>query len=666
MIKYEWMEALILIGEESNSRKVIDFVEKEELPLLVVDSQDKNLLLTLAKVDVLKDLLWENLPCGLILADKDRNIIYINNFAKIVFPEADKIDSILLLTPEEREDMDSTFEKSNIWRKKAILKKHNREYHLVYSLLQLKEEEKILGFMCIVEDISSLEEAYKAKELNFLSLTHEFKTPLACIKGASELLLKGNSFKNQEIKLLQIIYSNSERLHKLITSLLQFARVKYKGLELSRQLHDFSSILNNVLKDMNILFKQWNIEVEVEIPPPIPFIYVDATYIEEVINNLLLNSIEALKMQDEPRYIKIEANKKEEYLEVTVDDNGIGVPEGKEESIFADFVKIPETKRGAGLGLSIARAIIREHGGELYLDHKKGRGARFKFTLPLEVKLEKPYPKGEIEVIEAPVGEKRQLLRSILIIDEDKDFLEVQKRNLISYGYSVTTAEGVKGLEYAENLYDLILLEVHMQTIDGYSLLRKLREKPALKRIPIIIVSTKEARIAYQEEDLKSLGVISYLEKPISQEGLIAALDKANQYLLFLRAKEKILLILDYLSLPIKNWIKEIGYHAVWIPSLELFPSITPLFPFTLCIIEWEAVSNLPKREEYLDILKNIPKLIISSSQKAFPYINQVFPKKTKKLSFPMKKERFFTELNYFLETQATAERLEEFFKTFS
>jgi CheY-like chemotaxis protein len=252
------------------------------------------------------------------------------------------------------------------------------------------------------------------------------------------------------------------------------------------------------------------------------------------------------------------------------------------------------------------------------------------------------------------------------MIDEDKDFLEVQKRNLISYGYSVTTAEGAKGLEYAQNLYDLILLEVHMQNINGYSLLRKLREEPTLKRIPIIIVSAKEKKIAYQEEDLESLGIISYLEKPVSQERLREALDKANQYLLFLRAKEKILLILDYLSLPIKNWIKEIGYRAVWISSLELLPSIKSLFPFTLCIIEWETISNLLKKEEYLDILKTIPKLIISSSERTSSYINRIFPKKTKGLSFPIKKERFFAELNYFLETQATAERLEEFFKTFS
>ncbi len=214
-------------------------------------------------------------------------------------------------------------------------------------------------------------------------ISHDLRTPLASIVGASSSLLYGESKLDAatRIELSRTIYDEARRMTSLANNILEMARLDAGTFKLNAQWVPIEEVVGSVLKRMDEMLH--GRPVQTEIAPDLPLLKLDAVMIEQVLVNLLEN---AIKYTPAGSGIEISARRAADAVEVTVSDHGPGIAPGNEERLFEKFFRSARESAhsGVGLGLSICKAIITAHGGRIRAENMQGGGARFVFTLPLE------------------------------------------------------------------------------------------------------------------------------------------------------------------------------------------------------------------------------------------------------------------------------------------
>ncbi len=214
------------------------------------------------------------------------------------------------------------------------------------------------------------------------ALAHEFKTPLTSIKAATTDLLSepDGALRLHERELIGIADSGADRLSKLVTDAIQLARIEGGQFRLNRGVHFPSSLVLAALRPMKSLTEDR--EVKVSVPYDLPPVWVDAELIQMVISHLIDNS---LKYSAPGTPITIRACADDHSVTVSVVDCGAGIMENEQTRIFDKFYrgKSEQNLKGSGMGLAIAREIIRAHGEEISVRSKSGEGAEFFFSLPI-------------------------------------------------------------------------------------------------------------------------------------------------------------------------------------------------------------------------------------------------------------------------------------------
>jgi len=215
------------------------------------------------------------------------------------------------------------------------------------------------------------------------SISHDLRTPLAVIAGASSSLAeKGDQMSAEERHALAgSIYEQSREMGKLVTNVLEMTRLEADGIALDRDWHAMSEITGSVLHRLRERLASHT--VRIELPSELPLVRVDATLVEQVLANLLEN---AAKYTPPGTAISLQAEQRSGELLVSVEDAGPGLPPGEPERLFAKFHcgNTEGAVGGAGLGLAICRAIVRLHGGRIWAERRPEGGAAFRFTLPVE------------------------------------------------------------------------------------------------------------------------------------------------------------------------------------------------------------------------------------------------------------------------------------------
>jgi len=215
------------------------------------------------------------------------------------------------------------------------------------------------------------------------SISHDLRTPLSVISGASSSLAEqGERLSAQERRALaQSIYRHSADMAELVANVLQITRLEYGSVEPARDWVALSEVAGSALARLRERLATH--PVEVELPDDLPLVRADPSLIEQVLANLLEN---AAKYTPAGTRVVIRAQVREAEVLVSVEDEGPGLPPGAAEILFAKFQRGESegSVAGVGLGLSICRAIVRLHGGRIWVERRPEKGTAFRFTLPLE------------------------------------------------------------------------------------------------------------------------------------------------------------------------------------------------------------------------------------------------------------------------------------------
>lgn len=236
------------------------------------------------------------------------------------------------------------------------------------------------------DDQARLEAAAQTERVRstlLASISHDLRTPLAVITGASSTLSeRGERLSAEERQALaRSIYEQSREMSERVAKLLQMTRLEAGGIELERDWASLGEIAGAVLSRLREPLT--NHRVVLELPDDLPLVRVDAALIDQVLANLLEN---AARHTPAGTVVRLRARRDANELVVSVEDFGPGLPPGDIERVFAKFEHgAPEAKAGGmGLGLAICRAIVGLHGGRIWAEKLPLGGSAFRFTLPLD------------------------------------------------------------------------------------------------------------------------------------------------------------------------------------------------------------------------------------------------------------------------------------------
>ena len=216
-------------------------------------------------------------------------------------------------------------------------------------------------------------------------IVHELKTPLTPIKGYADLLLSKQlgSLNDAQEKRLVIIKENAELLLRLITDLVSVEKLELGRLRLTLEENNLADIINNVLVNLRSITDKNDIIVTTTLQQNIICV-CDKARIEQVLSNLLYNAIDFCPKSN--GRINIILDSEERFAKMVIEDNGAGMPEDKLEKIFTKFYQIDSSTTreygGTGVGLSVCKGIVEEHGGKIWTVSKLGHGSKFHILLP--------------------------------------------------------------------------------------------------------------------------------------------------------------------------------------------------------------------------------------------------------------------------------------------
>ncbi|MBX0328516.1 GAF domain-containing protein [Oscillochloris sp. ZM17-4] len=243
------------------------------------------------------------------------------------------------------------------------------------------------GDVMVLRDITREIEADEAKRQFISDVSHELRTPLTAIKGYVDvLLLSGTqSLSEDQVSYLGIIKNNTNRLKALIEDILEFSRP-----DASKKLNfspiSITDVINEAVQAMRLEYERKSMTVAVDMPSSLPMVMADQKRITQVVFNLFSN---AVKYTFEGGRIQVRAFlNRANMLQVDVEDTGVGMSPDQRKKLFRPFYRADNPLRdvagGTGLGLSIAKALIEQHGGEMWVTSEIGRGSTFSFIIPLQ------------------------------------------------------------------------------------------------------------------------------------------------------------------------------------------------------------------------------------------------------------------------------------------
>jgi len=414
-----------------------------------------------------------------------------------------------------------------------IFNRQDEEVVIKYIYTPYRDREnKVVGSVGVFSDMTR-EITLERMKSDFVSnITHELRTPLAAIKGATDLVLGGleGPVNPGQKRFLKIIKGNTERFIKLINNLLDISKIEAGKVKMNLAKQSILPVISEVLDSLKPLVDEKKIILETKIPERTGTIKFDRDRISQVLVNLVSN---AIKFTPKGGRIRVEVQEFFDRVDVNVSDTGIGIAPENLSRVFDRFYQVDssttKTALGTGLGLVICKDIINAHRGEIWVVSEIGKGSKFTFSLYKEgARGEKPV--GRHLTPKAKSRKKPFVVKKVLIVEDDANLSEVMKTYLESKNYEVIIAStGNDALELTKREQpDVISLDVLLPDMNGFKILKTIKNYETTKDIPVIMVSVTE-----DENKVKgmNLGVFKFLPKPFQMEQLFSTIKEIERIL---------------------------------------------------------------------------------------------------------------------------------------
>ncbi len=392
---------------------------------------------------------------------------------------------------------------------------------ILYNIRDITKQKKLETELMAARDKALDSDRIKSSFL--ANMSHEIRTPLNAIVGFSDILISENNIKEPELSYFEIINQASKQLIGIVSDILEMSKIEAGHVDICYSKVTVDEIVSDTesLNSHSILTKNLHLHKSIKVEPSLAF-FTDPVKLKQVLSNLIQN---AVKFTDEGS-IEIGCRQEENNLIFWIKDTGIGVDEASHSIIFDRFRQVNETftrtHGGAGLGLAISKGIIEKMGGRIWVESKKGEGAKFLISLPLK--------RSEAEIATDEVNDKELKFlkpdQKIVLIAEDEDPYFLYLSTLFrKFGCATLRAiNGEEAIDLTESIpaISLVLMDLRMPVVDGFTATEIITGR---KSSPPIVALT-----AYNnDEELKRAklsGCKEVLVKPVTSAQMIDLLER--------------------------------------------------------------------------------------------------------------------------------------------
>ncbi|GAB3649491.1 response regulator [Echinicola sediminis] len=463
------------------------------------------------------------------------------------------------------------------------LQRSNVDLEEKAALLEEKNQEVEEARASLIKKAEELEQTNRYKSEFLANMSHELRTPLNSVLILAKLLSdnKNDNLNEEEIKFAKVIHKAGSDLLTLINDILDLSKVESGNLDI----YEDAIELYDIVENMRYLFKEVaadkNITFITEIGERLPrSISSDRQRIDQIIRNLLSN---AFKFTPSGGEVKLDFKLVQgSRIAITVKDSGIGISQEKQQLIFEAFKQADGTTSrkygGTGLGLSISKELSKLLKGSISLQSEEGKGSAFTLELPLHLGLEDTEaasPSHPVEAATPPrsVNDEKQDKtpaislknnhepKRLLIVEDDENFADILATYAKKKGFDSTVAlNGEQALQVMKAMVPAaVLLDIMLPGIDGWEVLKWMKEQPHLKNVPVHIMSATDRN----PKKLSESGATTFINKPVDQAILDNVFDQLKPSLP--NSTKTVLIIEDQeiQSNVLKTKLQEEGYEII-------------------------------------------------------------------------------------------------------
>ncbi|MGL5064628.1 MAG: ATP-binding protein, partial [Microcoleus sp.] len=386
------------------------------------------------------------------------------------------------------------------------------------------------------------EAANRAKSQFLANMSHELRTPLNGIMGYAQILQGDKNCNAQQRKDVGIIYKCSEHLLTLINDILSLSKIEANQLELYPDTFNFHALLQGLSEIFSLKAQQKSIDsIEPNLNALPERVYADEKRLRQILMNLLSNAVKFTDRGSVTFKVEVIGNEQQEQFSISnsqfsvvkirfqIEDTGCGISAENLEKIFLPFEQVGDISlriEGTGLGLAITQKLVCLMGSQICVESNPSVGSRFWFDLDLPV-IDSLTNSNFVKTADIPIGYQGKK-QKILAIDDLWENRSVIVNLLEPIGFELAeAADGEEGLEKAAQFQpNLILCDLVMPRMDGFGLIRELRQLPNFQSTIVIAVSASV--FSSDREKCLAAGYTDFIAKPIQAADL---LDKIQSYL---------------------------------------------------------------------------------------------------------------------------------------
>jgi Signal transduction histidine kinase len=386
------------------------------------------------------------------------------------------------------------------------------------------------------------EQANYAKSAFLANMSHELRTPMNSIIGFSEILIDrlSDQIQPKHLAFLHNIQASGHHLLEIINDILDLSKIEAGKMEMITEIFSPRVAVDGVCHVMKGFSSRHGIEFDVQIPEDIPPIENDAGKFKQVLYNLLSNAVKFSPAGTQVSIIGSAVAGPDgtlQKVEIAVVDHGIGIAKEDLEVVFEEFrqldARISREYGGTGLGLALVKKFLQLMRGQLRVESELGKGSRFAFTLPIDF-AHHGAAATEPRTETLPPGPR------VLVVEDDDAAFESLRQQITAAGYvAVRARRGEEVQRIARTVCPVaVTLDIGLPGIDGWEVLKRMKNDPETANLPVVIVSITDNR-----ELGLALGAEDYFVKPIDRQRFVQRIKELT--MMRISARRPLLLLID-------------------------------------------------------------------------------------------------------------------------